>query len=41
MSYLSIKGLKKSYTFKPILRGIDLDLCKGERLALLGANGTG
>ncbi|HLH62578.1 MAG TPA: heme ABC exporter ATP-binding protein CcmA [Ktedonobacteraceae bacterium] len=41
MSYLSIKGLKKSYTFKPILRGVDLDLCRGERVALLGANGTG
>ncbi len=41
MSYLSIQGLKKSYTFKPILRGIDLELYRGERLALLGANGTG
>src|SRR6266436_5323019 len=39
--YLSIKGLKKSYTLKPILRGIDLDLYRGERVALLGANGTG
>lgn len=41
MSYLSIKGLKKTYTFKPILRGIDLELDRGERMALLGANGTG
>jgi heme ABC exporter ATP-binding subunit CcmA len=39
--YLQIQGLKKSYTLKPILRGIDLDLYRGERVALLGANGTG
>jgi heme exporter protein A len=39
--YLQTQGLKKSYTFKPILRGIDLDLYRGERVAMLGANGTG
>src|SRR2546429_5852233 len=39
--YLQIQGLKKSYTLKPILRGIDLDLYRSERVALLGANGTG
>ena len=41
MTYLSIKGLKKSYTLKPILRGVDLDMYRGERMALLGANGAG
>jgi heme ABC exporter ATP-binding subunit CcmA len=39
--YLEIKGLKKSFSLKPILRGVDLVLDQGERLALLGANGTG
>ena len=39
--YLQIQGLKKTYTFKPILRGIDLELYRGECMALLGANGTG
>jgi heme exporter protein A len=41
MTYLSIKGLKKSYDLKPVLRGVDLDICRGERMALLGANGAG
>ncbi len=40
-SYMNIIGVKKSYGLKPILRGIDLDLEQGERIALLGANGTG
>jgi heme exporter protein A len=39
--YLEIKGLKKSFSLKPILRGVDLVLDQGERLALLGANGAG
>ena len=39
--YLQIQGLKKSYSFKPVLRGINLDICRGERMALLGANGAG
>jgi heme ABC exporter ATP-binding subunit CcmA len=39
--YLEIKGLKKSYTLKPILRGVDLLLAQGERMALLGENGAG
>jgi heme ABC exporter ATP-binding subunit CcmA len=39
--YLEIKGLKKSFGLKPVLRGIDLTLCRGERMALMGANGAG
>lgn len=39
--YLEIRGLKKSFGMKPILRSIDLSMNAGERLALLGANGAG
>jgi len=38
---LEIMSLKKTYAFKPVLRGIDLSVQQGERIALLGANGTG
>jgi heme exporter protein A len=39
--YLEIKGLKKSFSLKPVLRSVDLVLDQGERMVLLGANGTG
>jgi len=39
--FLEIKGLKKTFSLKPILRGVDLFLDQGERMALLGANGAG
>ncbi|GAC1424111.1 MAG: ABC transporter ATP-binding protein [Ktedonobacteraceae bacterium] len=39
--YMSIVGLKKTYGLKPILRGIDLRIQQGERVAILGSNGTG
>ncbi len=39
--YLEIQGLKKSFSLKPILRGVELVLDQGERMALLGANGAG
>ena len=39
--YMSIIGLKKSYGLKPILRAIDLSVQQGERVAILGSNGTG
>ncbi len=39
--YLDILGLKKSFGLKPVLRGLDLCINAGERVALLGANGAG
>jgi len=39
--YLEIQGLKKSFSLKPILRGVELVLDQGERMALLGATGAG
>ena len=38
---LEVQGLKKSFGFKPILRGVNLNADAGERVALLGANGAG
>lgn len=38
---LEIVGLRKSYGLKPVLRGIDLKVERGERVALLGSNGAG
>jgi heme ABC exporter ATP-binding subunit CcmA len=40
-SYINIIGLKKTYGLKPILRGIDLSIQQGKRIAILGSNGTG
>jgi heme exporter protein A len=38
---VEIRGLKKTFGLKPILRGVDLSFSRGERVALLGANGAG
>ncbi len=40
-AYLEIHNLRKRYGLKPVLRGIDLELPRGQRMALLGANGAG
>ncbi|WP_285766091.1 ATP-binding cassette domain-containing protein [Peribacillus sp. SI8-4] len=38
---ISIKGLKKSFSDKEVLKGIDLEVRRGEIFALLGSNGAG
>ncbi len=38
---LSLKDLKKSFGKTEIIRGIDLDVASGERIAVIGPNGAG
>lgn len=38
---LSVKGLKKSYGKKEVLKGIDLEVYKGEVFGFIGKNGAG
>lgn len=38
---ISIKGLEKSFGDLSVLRGIDLDIYKGENVVVLGRSGTG
>ncbi|RAU83402.1 ABC transporter ATP-binding protein [Pontibacter arcticus] len=38
---IEIKGLTKSFDENDILRGVDLDLYRGENLVVLGRSGTG
>lgn len=38
---LSIKDLKKAFTKEPLFQGVTFDIFKGERVALIGNNGTG
>ena len=40
-SALQVKGLRKSYGEKVVLKGIDLCVRKGDIFALLGVNGAG
>jgi len=41
MSHLSIRNLHASIGDKPILKGLNLELPKGEVHAIMGPNGTG
>ena len=41
MSLLEVRGLKKSFGSAEILKGIDLRVEKGERIALIGGSGCG
>jgi phospholipid/cholesterol/gamma-HCH transport system ATP-binding protein len=38
---ISIRGLEKSFGSNHVLRGVDLDLYRGENLVVLGRSGTG
>ena len=41
MTLLSVSGLTKRFGQNEVLRGIDLEVGKGERIAILGASGSG
>lgn len=41
MNALELRGLRKSFGLTEIIRGMDLDVREGERLALIGPNGAG
>jgi len=38
---IQLKSLKKTFRRTPVLRGLDLELSKGDRVALVGSNGAG
>jgi ABC-2 type transport system ATP-binding protein len=38
---VQVRGLVKTYSGEPAVRGIDLDIRRGEIFALLGPNGAG
>jgi len=38
---LTLKGVTKSFSGRPVLSGLDLEIAAGESVALLGANGSG
>ncbi len=39
--FISIRGLEKSYGPKQVLRGVDLDVFRGETMVVLGGSGEG
>lgn len=39
--FLEMRGIKKSFGEQEVLRGVDLDVCRGEVLVLLGGSGGG
>ncbi|WOJ92041.1 ATP-binding cassette domain-containing protein [Congregibacter variabilis] len=38
---IDLRGAKIGYDTKPLISGVDFGLCNGDRIALLGRNGTG
>ncbi|MGM2835493.1 ATP-binding cassette domain-containing protein, partial [Bacillus cereus group sp. Bce025] len=38
---ISVKGLKKAFRDKEVLKGVDFEVQRGEIFALLGSNGAG
>lgn len=38
---IELRALSKAYDLRPVLRKLDLDIMRGECVALLGANGSG
>lgn len=38
---LAVRGLRKSYRNRPVIRDVSVDLMRGEVVALLGPNGSG
>ncbi|MFB9222797.1 LPS export ABC transporter ATP-binding protein [Paracoccus cavernae] len=38
---LQVRGLRKSYSNRPVIRDVGMDLAQGEVVALLGPNGSG
>lgn len=38
---ISVRGLRKSFGRKEVLRGLDLDIADGESLVIIGGSGTG
>ena len=41
MSLLEVRGLKKSFGPLNVLNGIDLNVNKGDRIAIIGSSGCG
>ncbi len=38
---ISVRGIHKAFSLNAVLKGIDLDVCRGEVVALIGGNGAG
>ena len=38
---ISIRGLKKAFRDKHVLRGVDLDIAEGASVVVIGGSGTG
>ncbi|MBP2619778.1 ABC transporter ATP-binding protein [Streptococcus panodentis] len=38
---IALKGIKKSFGSTAVLKGIDLEICQGDYLVILGASGSG